>query len=94
MFKCFIFLIKKDFRKFENFLKLKFPFKSIDCSQFLRHKTILINPYILKSQIPELKITKFQQNPGEIIITFSKSFHTGFNSGFNINEAVNFATPS
>lgn len=48
----------QDCRKFENFLKLKFPFKNIDCSQFLRHKTILVDPYVLKRELPELRIHK------------------------------------
>lgn len=33
------------------------------------------------------------QNPGEFIITFNKTFHAGFNMGYNLAEAVNFATP-
>ena len=32
------------------------------------------------------------QYPNEFIITFPKGYHGGFNTGFNINEATNFAT--
>ena len=33
------------------------------------------------------------QNPGEFIVTMGGSYHAGFNWGFNLAEAVNFALP-
>lgn len=35
---------------------------------------------------------KTVHNPNEFIISRAKGYHAGFNFGFNIAEAVNFAT--
>ncbi|ETP43407.1 hypothetical protein F442_09836 [Phytophthora nicotianae P10297] len=67
-----------------------FPEKHHECHQFLRHKTSLISPARLK----EFGVPFYRafQKPGEFIITFPATYHQGFNLGFNIAEAVNFAT--
>ena len=39
-----------------------------------------------------IKISKVAQNEGEFIIVFSGAYHTGFNWGYNIAEAVNYAS--
>jgi hypothetical protein len=36
-----------------------------------------------------IKVRKAVHNPGEFMVT--RGYHAGFNSGFNIAEAVNFA---
>ncbi|KAI9912774.1 hypothetical protein PsorP6_005108 [Peronosclerospora sorghi] len=59
-------------------------------AQFLRHKTSLISPGRLKEfGVP---FYRAYQKPGEFVITFPATYHQGFNFGFNIAEAVNFAT--
>jgi jumonji domain-containing protein 2 len=62
------------------------------CPEYLRHKTTVINPYILKQKYPELKITKIEHKAGEFVLNFGGSYHCGFNFGFNLAEAVNYAT--
>lgn len=64
------------------------------CSEFLRHKTTVINPYILKQKYPELKISKMEHTAGEFMLVFGGAYHCGFNFGFNLAEAVNYATLS
>lgn len=84
---------RRDYRKFEAYVKDTFPENFLECSQFLRHKTTIINPYFLKNELPDINITKICQNPGEFVVTMNSGYHAGFNLGFNIAEAVNFATP-
>lgn len=33
------------------------------------------------------------QEPGAFVVIFSGGYHSGFSHGFNVGEAVNFATP-
>ncbi|KAI1289158.1 putative lysine-specific demethylase 4B [Halotydeus destructor] len=62
-----------------------------NCSGFLRHKTTMISPVILKNySIPFNKIT---QEEGEFMITFPYGYHSGYNHGFNCAESINFASP-
>jgi jumonji domain-containing protein 2 len=89
--------------KLEKFARSKFPEGFGKCPDYLRHKTIMISPYLVKQAHPDIKISKFDlvkplypvrmvQNPGEFMVTFGGAYHCGFNWGFNIAEAVNFAT--
>ncbi len=77
---------------FEAFVKSKFPEYFKDCPEFIRHKTTLIHP----SKILErgIRMTKTVHNPGEFMISRAAGYHSGFNFGFNIAEAVNFALPA
>jgi len=58
----------------------------------MRHKTFLFNPALALTK--GIKVYKCLQNPGEFVITLAKSYHAGFNMGFNCAEAVNFANKS
>ncbi|KAI5952046.1 hypothetical protein CANMA_005125 [Candida margitis] len=56
----------------------------------LLHQLVtLINPAeLVRHGIP---CVYADQGPREFVITYPKVYHAGFNSGFNFNEAVNFA---
>ncbi|CAI6372589.1 unnamed protein product [Macrosiphum euphorbiae] len=78
-------------RRLEKVANKMYPFFTSICPAFLRHKVAVISPYTLKKcSIPYNKIT---QERGEFMITFPFGYHAGFNHGFNIAEATNFATP-
>ena len=73
----------------EDIEKVRKSFKyssySKQCSQFLRHKSFLLNPAFLKAK--NIQVFEFIQRPGDIVIT--NGWHEGGNFGFNINIAVN-----
>mmetsp|Transcript_21282 Transcript_21282/g.2864 ORF Transcript_21282/g.2864 Transcript_21282/m.2864 type:complete len:124 (-) Transcript_21282:383-754(-) len=62
------------------------------CQEFLRHKTTIINPLLIKKRFPEIKISKMVHNPREFMVVFNGAYHHGFNFGYNIAESVNYAT--
>ncbi|KAH7937618.1 hypothetical protein HPB49_013660 [Dermacentor silvarum] len=56
----------------------------------LLHQLVTImNPNIL--QATGVPIYRTDQSAGEFVITFPRSYHAGFNQGYNFAEAVNFA---
>ncbi|AMD22474.1 HHL296Cp [Eremothecium sinecaudum] len=57
----------------------------------LMHQLVtLISPYDNQFIKAGISCYKAVQYPGEYIITYPKCYHAGFNSGYNLNEAVNF----
>lgn len=45
-------------KKLEDYARSYFEEGFSKCKEFLRHKTIMIHPYLLKQKIPSLKIYK------------------------------------
>ena len=92
--KFWYFISADDIKKFEGYLKNKYPEAFVECSQYFRHKTLVANPYLVKDYNPNIHITKVLHQPGEFMVVFDSVYHQVFNSGFNMAEAVNFGTPS
>mmetsp|Transcript_42729 Transcript_42729/g.41061 ORF Transcript_42729/g.41061 Transcript_42729/m.41061 type:complete len:138 (+) Transcript_42729:575-988(+) len=78
-------------QQFEAFVRSKFPEYFKDCPEFIRHKTTLIHPDLLLEK--GIKLTKVVEEPNQFVVTRAAAYHSGFNVGFNIAEAVNFAVP-
>ena len=51
-------IARKDYKKFQQFVKNIFPREFLECSEYLRHKTIVINPYFIREYMPNITITK------------------------------------
>jgi len=57
----------------------------------LMRKTVMMSPSILLARgVPVYRAT---QRPREMIVTFPRGYHSGFNHGFHTGEAINFAMP-
>lgn len=76
--------------RFEKLAQELFPKDAASCSNFLRHKTVLITPALLRHHA--MPVVTVKQDPGEFIVLNAGAYHAGFNQGFNCAEAVNFAT--
>lgn len=74
-----------DAAKFEQMFQSGFS-----CKSYMQHKCFVADPeYLRRNKIP---VYKAEQGPNEMIITFPRGYHCGFNNGFNCAEAINFAT--
>jgi len=57
----------------------------------LHHIVTTMNPNVLAAH--GIPVYRMDQYAGEFIITFPRAYHAGFNHGYNMAEAVNFAPP-
>jgi glycopeptide antibiotics resistance protein len=65
-------------------------FKQFKSPDQLHHMTTQISPSLLVSQ--GIPIYQMKHEPRTFLVTFPKAYHAGFNYGFNVAEAANFAT--
>jgi histone demethylase JARID1 len=75
--------------KFEQVFEELVPELFQSDPDLLHHLTTALNPNVLeKHGVP---VYRTDQCAGEFIVTWPRAYHSGFNQGFNIAEAVNFA---
>ncbi|KAL4915125.1 hypothetical protein BDW62DRAFT_133069 [Aspergillus aurantiobrunneus] len=82
---------QEDAPRFEQAMKSIWPSDAKTCDQFLRHKTYLVSPSLLKSQYG-IEVNRMVHYEGEFVITYPYGYHSGYNLGYNCAESVNFAT--
>lgn len=82
---------QEDAPKFEAAMRSIWSSDAKNCDQFLRHKTYLVSPSLLKSQYG-ITVNRLVHYEGEFVITFPYGYHSGYNVGYNCAESVNFAT--
>ncbi|KAI0265971.1 PLU-1-like protein-domain-containing protein [Gloeopeniophorella convolvens] len=80
-----------DAEKFEAAIKKEAPDLFEAQPDLLFQLVTLMNPQRLADE--GVRVYACNQRAGELVITFPKAYHAGFNHGFNFNEAVNFALP-
>mmetsp|Transcript_102270 Transcript_102270/g.295882 ORF Transcript_102270/g.295882 Transcript_102270/m.295882 type:complete len:599 (+) Transcript_102270:392-2188(+) len=81
----------EDAQRLEQFCEGHYHQAKNGCPEYLRHKRALISPALLKKA--GIPFTTTVQYPGDAMVTFPGSYHFGFNTGFNVAEATNFAVP-
>ena len=77
--------------KLEQLAQKLFPDMAETCFNLLRHKAVMIGPDLLKAH--NIPFNKLVHEQGTIIVVFPHAYHAGFNHGFNMAEAINFALP-
>lgn len=80
-----------DAEKFEQACQREAPELFEQQPSLLFQLVTLLNPK--KLQAAGVAVAACDQRPNEFVITWPKAYHCGFNHGFNLNEAVNFALP-
>ncbi|CUM65087.1 uncharacterized protein PRCAT00002712001 [Priceomyces carsonii] len=78
-----------DADKFEKLMKESAPNLFKKQPDLLHQLVTLLSPMTLVDN--GIRCVYADQNPNEFVITYPRVYHAGFNSGFNFNEAVNFA---
>ncbi|KAJ1450474.1 JmjC domain, hydroxylase-domain-containing protein [Pelagophyceae sp. CCMP2097] len=75
---------------FERVARILFQQRLQEVPELLHHMTTQFNPGKIREM--DVPVYRLRQGAGEFVVTFPRAFHSGFSYGFNVGEAVNFAT--
>lgn len=70
----------------DQLIKTEFPEGFDECENWDAHKSFHMSPKFLRSR--GIPVVRTVQEVNDVIITFG--YHSGYNTGFAINEAINF----
>ena len=76
---------------FEAMMRETYPVLFKEQPDLLYQLVTLVSPSTLKKK--GVSVCRATHYPGEFIVTWPQAYHAGFNYGFNVAEAVNFACP-
>jgi histone demethylase JARID1 len=79
----------EDAEKFEAAMRAEMPELFENQPDILFQLVTLAKPEKLREA--GVNVYAIDQHAGQFVVTFPKAYHAGFNHGFNVNEAVNFA---
>ena len=83
-----------DFEKFaaSNVFVPNFLRRTWGAEAILKWKSTIFHPG--KARMAGVDVYRIVHKPGTFVVTAPRGYHAGFNCGFNIAEAINFANPS
>ncbi|EFJ09775.1 hypothetical protein SELMODRAFT_955, partial [Selaginella moellendorffii] len=87
--KCWYSVPGSAYDAFEEVMRSTFPDLFHAQPDLLFQLVTMLNPAVLRDK--GVPVCTTLQEPGNFVITFPRSYHGGFNHGFNCAEAVNFA---
>jgi len=76
---------------FEDAMRDCLPHLLDEDPQLLHRLITMVSPNELRAR--GVPLYRLVHHPGSFVITFPNAYHGGFNAGFNVAEAVNFAPP-
>src|SRR6267154_303279 len=85
-----IYTYPEHMKKFEECVMKDFKLTHSNrlCGNWMRHMNVYIPTAVLDKY--GIHYCIFAQHAGQVVITFTKAYHQGFNTGTNVAEALNY----